>query len=360
MKYDPSLDGLRAIAVLAVVIYHLTLEKMVPGGWAGVDVFFVLSGFLITSILHKELTSTDRIDLKSFYIKRFLRLFPAFIVVVGFSSLAALFSRNYFTEAMEAALFALTYTMNWSRAFNWGGDWMLGHTWSLAMEEQFYVLWPLFMLFVRRKMQFGVTLGLIALITGWRCYLALNGAEVVRTYNGFDTHADALLIGCLLAFKPNIAPSGPTASVLACVALAGIFLLTHLDSVWTQTLGLSAASVVSAVLIASARRDGWLRTVLQWRPFVFTGRISYGLYLWHYPIWFIIYGQFQDWPWAIPVVAILSYAAAVISFFVVERPFLRLKSRFGGGRAISPSGQPNGSGSISATPKAAGEPQGNQ
>lgn len=328
MKYDPSLDGLRAIAVFAVVVYHLTLERMVPGGWAGVDVFFVLSGFLITSILQKELVGSGTINLKSFYIRRFLRLFPAFFAVVVVSSIAALFSKNYFDQAMEAAVYAMTYLMNWNRAFGLGGEWMLGHTWSLAMEEQFYFLWPLFLIFVRRSAHLKATVALIIAITAWRCFLALNGADPARTYNGFDTHADALLIGCVLAFKPDIVPTGRVASILAAAALAAIFLLSHLNSVWTQTAGLALASMLSAILVACARRDGWIRTALQWRPFVFTGRISYGLYLWHYPIWFVAYGRFGDQSWIPPVTLLLSYIAAILSFYVIEQPFLKLKSRF--------------------------------
>lgn len=325
MKYDPALDGLRALAVGAVVIYHVD-DALLPGGWAGVDVFFVLSGFLITSILQRELDQTGTINLMRFYLRRALRLTPALALLLIAAVIAGAFLHE-FRRAVGASLFAATYTMNWNRAFGWGPQWALGHTWSLAMEEQFYLLWPALLLLLPRKSQLPSALIFTIIIVAWRCHLAYAGADAERTYNGFDTHADALLIGCLIRFigEPRRLPGLPAISAAALAAIAAIFAVMPLHSILSQSLGLSVAALVSALLIICARREGWLRSIFLWRPLVFTGRISYGFYLWHYPLLLLMKPLLPKSLALLPVP--LAYLLAIISFYTVEAYFQRMKDR---------------------------------
>jgi len=156
MKYIPSLDGLRAIAVTSVVIYHAN-QAYCPGGWAGVDVFFVLSGFLISTILLDEFATSKVIDFRKFYIRRALRLLPAFACLIFVLLIFSLASRHHRVQDLENILMSAAYLMNWNRAFGWipGDGGFLGHTWSLSMEEQFYFIWPVTLLLLTRVRKFS-------------------------------------------------------------------------------------------------------------------------------------------------------------------------------------------------------------
>ena len=151
MKYEPAFDGLRAVAIILVFLDH-AWEPTFPGAWAGVDIFFVLSGYLITTMLANELFATGKIDYRNFYIRRILRLWPAFAVFLFVVVLKISLSDGHKTGSFEAVAVSAVYLMNWSKAFTWYEQYKLGHTWSLAMEEQFYLLWPalLALIFARR------------------------------------------------------------------------------------------------------------------------------------------------------------------------------------------------------------------
>ena len=204
LGYEPALDGLRAIAILATITVHAAIflpgpwGVWFPGGWIGVDIFFVLSGFLITRLLADEMRRNDGIGLGRFYIRRVLRLLPAYAVMllaVVLVSACVLHEPGVYRAAMAS----IGYIMNWSRAFGWFPQASLGHTWSLSMEEQFYILWPGAFILLRGRRPLAWLLALIAAVVVWRCVLALGGSNPERVYNGFDTHADTLLIGCALA-----------------------------------------------------------------------------------------------------------------------------------------------------------------
>jgi peptidoglycan/LPS O-acetylase OafA/YrhL len=333
MKYEPSLDGLRAIAVTSVVVYHAH-QSLLPGGWAGVDMFFVLSGFLISSILLNEASKFNSINFGKFYVKRALRLMPALACLLAVLLPVSLFSKYHRAEDLEDMTMAATYLMNWNRAFDWfpGGGGFLGHTWSLAMEEQFYFIWPFMLVFLMRRRRAApfIILGLIALVFSWRLYLVHSGASAGRTYDGFDVHSDSLLVGCAVAF----APLGPKMKsiaqnlvVLPIVVLAVILLTFHLSSPRTQGFGITLAGLSAAWIMIAAMQEGLLKKLLSIKSLVYTGRISYGWYLWFYPIF--IFGthalpKYNEKP----LVVIFSYLMAVISYHFVERPFLRLKNRF--------------------------------
>ncbi|WP_375402471.1 acyltransferase family protein [uncultured Sphingomonas sp.] len=173
MRYEASLDGIRAVAVSGVVAVHVGVP--IAGGGTGVEVFFALSGYLITRILVEEETRTGRIDLRRFYYRRALRLLPALAAVL----LAVLFWALTFGGRLGEQLFsgamALFYLMNLNRAFGWGSDLHLGHTWSLSMEEQFYFLWPFVLMALRPRWRLAGTLAMVALVCGWRAVLLGGG-----------------------------------------------------------------------------------------------------------------------------------------------------------------------------------------
>ena len=336
--YIRGLDGLRAFAVLAVIIGHAT--PFAPGGSVGVNIFFVLSGFLITSILRREHAATGRIDLRSFYIRRFLRLTPALwtlaaAYVLYAASLTLLKRGPGMWNVFESTLFALTYTMNWVRAFHLGPEGLLGHTWSLAIEEQFYLLWPLALIALLRLSETSARFAVAALAAAsflLHFWLSWRGADPFRTYNGFDTRCGELLVGCLLAFvNVRELPRGllkawpiPAAFLAYCVVSGGTPLgaLLHAWALWS--IDLAAAWCVASIVAADG---GGQANFMESALLVGTGRISYGMYLWHYPVVMLIADR-----WSLPInfaaVLAATYALAALSYIVVELPALRLKSRF--------------------------------
>ncbi|MBA2935950.1 acyltransferase [Sphingomonas sp. CGMCC 1.13654] len=326
MKYEPALDGLRAIAVLGVVIFHVSSTAL-PGGWAGVDLFFVLSGFLITRLLDDEAARTGHISIRHFYIRRLLRLTPAFWCLLAFVVVLAIVERRW--QILESVFLAGTYLMNWARAFSIGWRDYLGHTWSLAMEEQFYLLWPLAFRKIREGNPRRWLIAALIAVVAWRCLLATIGAEPSRTYNGFDTHSDGLLAGCLLALTPV-----PTRWLAICArwailpVLMVIPIFAGLNEDWyaTATWGLVLTWLVSVWLIVASLHPGWLRRAMSLTPFVFVGRMSYGLYLWHYPLIMLLeprYGMVGS-----IAGAVIGFGLAVLSYYTVEKAFRQLRVRF--------------------------------
>lgn len=331
LSYEASLDGLRAIAVLAVVLFH-TWPRLFPGGWAGVDLFFVLSGYLITSILVREHAATGRVSLRRFYIRRALRLMPALLALIAAFLVYTLVARNDLGEAASAALMAATYVTNWGRAFGAPPS-VISHTWSLAIEEQFYLLWPLTLLLILRTQRPWLwAAALAAAGLAWRLYLLGEGAPFVRLYNGFDTHADPILIGCFLALCPR-AVSG-RAGFLPLIAFGVIVVALDWDSQLANSIGFAVIGCVGAWLIAAASRDGWLKTTLSWPPLVYIGQISYGIYLWHFPIIDVGHYHVPQAYWFI--LPLLGIACAVVSFHLLEQPFLRLKDKWASKTAPAP------------------------
>lgn len=330
MKYDPALDGLRAFSVAVVLILH-AYKGFMPGGWIGVEVFFVLSGFLITNILLKEDDRSGRIVLSRFYLRRFLRLGPALLALIAACIVIAPFQGRPLN--LGELIAAATYTMNWYRAFGLGGDDMLGHTWSLAIEEQFYLLWPAFLILVPRGARLPATLVLIVAVTCWRGYLAMAGYHPYRM-EGFDAHCDTLLLGCAVALVwREQTPKLPAWCGYVALIVLGVILFTVKEGPM-MAFAISVTGLMSCVLMICVRQDGLIRRVLMWRPFVFTGRISYGLYLWHYPITVVAIRHIPEALMWLPIV--ISYGVAVASYYVIETPALRLKDRLDATRPRSP------------------------
>lgn len=334
LKYIPQLDGLRGIAVLLVIIFH-SAPDILPGGYLGVDMFFVLSGYLITRILVSEHTATGRISMKEFYKRRALRLFPAFYSMLIILSFLALFRTDPIFH-LKAIAISGSYLMNWARAFETRFEVYLGHTWSLSIEEQFYIIYPVILLFllntINRQNIWKWILSLLVIVFVWRMYLITSGANLNRTYNGFDTRADSLLFGCLISIiKFNYLSIKymflPFIMSLFFIIYCSLFVTIKND--WMNYYGFTLAAISSGFIILHAVNNptSIFSQLAATMPLVKIGKISYGMYLWHYPI---LYGvvRFIDYPPFILVACmVLTIGVASLSFKYIESPALRLRHR---------------------------------
>jgi peptidoglycan/LPS O-acetylase OafA/YrhL len=313
--YLPGLDGLRGIAVVVVVVLH-TWDTALPGGFIGVDLFFVLSGFLITRLLLSD-HGRNSVSLPAFYARRTLRLLPALVltmIVVGSVALA-------YGDTLTLAGLRWNYFANFIRAEG-GSLGRLGHLWSLAIEEQFYLVWPpLLMLVLRRggrRWALGMALCLAFASATTRYLLLNNGASIARVYNGLDTRAEALLIGCVVALLPSLRPPPSWLRWLALMTMVLALLLgSPLDSVMV-TYGLTGVALASAVLVLAAAGP-WAKP-FSWGPLIQIGRVSYGIYLFHYPLANWLPGRgFAEFV----IVGLASWALATLSFELVESRILQ-------------------------------------
>jgi peptidoglycan/LPS O-acetylase OafA/YrhL len=338
---------------------------LLRGGYLGVDVFLVLSGFLITGQLLSEWDRTGRVSLTRFYLRRAYRLLPAFwlLALVGVTVVVLLGvgtpgERSEFLASLAASML---YVNNYFQVVrqNTGAGW-LGHTWSLSLEEQFYLLWPLVLVALCRRPRLArrlplVLLGGVVAVALWRNLLAVLGVSGTRIYFGLDTRADALLVGCALAAWLRAARRGANTE-----GELGLAWRRRLHRVTTVTvaagplaLGLLAVATVVApngwgpeptalsrggytvvallagtlvLALEQGTRKSWLFRLLAVPPLGWLGRISYGFYLWHFPVvahWGgDLTGALGPWP-AVLVVGLVSLALAATSYYVVERPILR-------------------------------------
>jgi peptidoglycan/LPS O-acetylase OafA/YrhL len=341
----PALDGVRAVAVLAVMGLHLNFGFL-SGGYLGVDLFFVLSGFLITTLLLEERSASGRISLGRFWERRAGRLLPALglviVAVLGFQLLKPSPALSL-SRLNGDALSALLYIANWHAIYFDKLISPLKHTWSLGVEEQFYLFWPLILVVVLRARRWR-TVGL------WLCGVGAIASAVemgllfrpglgqVRAYGGTDTEAFNLLLGAALGFlvasRPQ--PSARNRKLLHIAGLAsagviGVFLATAgawgFPKAGMYHGGFQLFAVLAAVMVADARLHdpGAIGRVLSLRPVRWIGTVSYGLYLWHGAIFFTIR---LAWPrLSTPVYdvlcLVLSFGAATLSYYLVERPVRR-------------------------------------
>ncbi len=343
-RYYPALDGVRSLAVGIVLAAHGGVSWFRSGG-VGVDLFFVLSGFLITSILAAEAGATGSLNFRNFYVRRFLRLAPALFVTCAF--VAAWFWATGGRIPGAAIVFALTYTANWARGlFDADLSW-LTHCWSLAIEEQFYVIWPLVILALERRVTDARTKGFLLLIGA--LLIAVYRAGLVGLYTderinyGLDTRMDSLMAGAALAYFVRALPKagltdassrllGRVLAPAALLVLLSIPQIVTWYSPWMGRFGYVIVATASACLLADlvAGRHSLFARAFAWGPLVWLGRISYGIYLLHLPIYFIVEAALPGWTHLekLPLKLALSLAAAAASFYVIERPCLRLKARF--------------------------------
>jgi peptidoglycan/LPS O-acetylase OafA/YrhL len=354
MGYLPGLDGIRALAVLGVMLYHADLSWM-PGGFLGVDVFFVLSGFLITSLLLEEFARSGRINFKRFYIRRARRLLPALLLMLAVVGAAVAFFYRDAAAAFRAdAIASLFYVNNWwyiiadQSYFEFiGRPPLLKHLWSLAIEEQFYLIWPVLVLIL---LKFGKTkavrwtalIGAVA-STVWMAILSIsNGfpelADPSRAYFGTDSHIMGLLIGAALAtvWRPGqlstrLAPGAKALitaiGVTALLTVVWIFWQVGEFSGWLYRGGFLLFAVLVAVLVATAAHPGApFGRALGTQPWRYIGQRSYGLYLWHWPVFMVTRPDLDVGLDGIPNLILrfgLTFGLAELSYRYVEMPIRR-------------------------------------
>ncbi|MEX0426032.1 acyltransferase family protein [Nocardioides sp. DS6] len=337
-----ALDGLRGIAVLGVMLFH-AFPRAVPGGFVGVDVFFVLSGYLITGGLVRE-HAAGTVAPGRFWLRRIRRLLPALVAVVLACGLGALLVGGDTGVGFGGQLVAAAaFVTNWHLVATGNGYFaessppLLQHLWSLAVEEQFYVVWPLLLagLLVvvrhrRRPLRTTciVVAGLAAASTVAMAVVGMVG-DAGRAYYGSDTHCFGLLAGALLAFAGARLPRRLLAqrvagTALVLLVLAGV-LLDGADRI-TYVVGLPAVvACTTLVLAAVVTGRGPVTRLLSWSPLRRTGLVSYGLYLWHWPVLVLLRARWPDWaldhPGQCAVVAFgFTGAAATASYLLLERP----------------------------------------
>ncbi len=342
LRYQPALDGIRALSVLAVIAYHDDYP-IARGGFLGVDAFFVLSGFLITTLLVLEYRRHANISLARFWSRRARRLLPALVVVLVFVAAyvhldVASWNR---ISLRNDGLASLLYVANW-RFIATGRSYFelfaspspLRHMWSLAIEEQFYLVWPLVTVLCLKLARGSVRL--LAAICA--CGIAASTIAMAstftpqdpsRAYYGTDARAHSLLIGALLGVLLIVWT--PRATARRVIAVLGVLAAVAIVISWTQVSGTSESyyrggsalyAVAVAVVITAALQPGPLQAVLSWQSLAWTGRISYGLYLWHWPVdvW-LVSSRLDVGATQLNLLRLtLTFLLATASYYLVERP----------------------------------------
>jgi peptidoglycan/LPS O-acetylase OafA/YrhL len=348
-----GLDGLRALAVAAVVLYHV-MPGTVPGGGLGVDIFFVISGFLITGLLFSERDRTGRIRLGQFWMRRVRRLAPALaILVVVCSSVAVLVGGDVLVGIGRQVLGAATFSSNWlavanhTSYFTGTNPEIFQNLWSLAVEEQFYLVWPFLVLLVvlirRTSLRAIVFLALAAASAAAMAVLFVPGTDATRVYYGTDTHSFGLAIGATLAALTRLMATTrlewsrwqvrllPLFGAIAVIALIALTVMLPADSELTFRGGLALVAVLTAVAIWGAIIPGSLvGRILDLPPVRWVGVRSYGIYLWHWPVLALLLAAFPRWQdapatsWLVGTLAVVvSVAVAALSYRFVEDPIRR-------------------------------------
>ena len=356
-KYLPSIDSLRALAVLAVIIYHVDVNYL-PGGFLGVDLFFVLSGYLISSLIIKEYRKTGSLNLYNFYIRRARRLLPAvyFMITVGLVVMV-LFNEVLLRKSHLDAIFGYIYSSNWWYIFHkldyfdsFGAQSPFKHLWSLAIEEQFYMVFPLLFLLVNRKKKskdgtyklnknfLYVVLGLI-LVSLIAHILLFDINNISRIYFGTDTRAFSLLVGVVGAIlypmeklHDKVTPQQnliySVVSLASIATLITVMIYTSEYNTWLYRGGFLLVAILGLiVIISSGKQHTLMSRLLSFKPVVFIGKISYSLYLWHFPVLVLTTPVSEIGnPNIIFVVlrVILTFILATASYVFVETPIRKL------------------------------------
>jgi len=338
-KRIPSLDGMRAMAIGLVVLAHVAgttrlqhlgvFPVIANLGNVGVRLFFVISGFLITTILFRELEQQGSLSLRRFYVRRAFRIFPAFYCFLGI--LLFLKWVDVFSFPMGDWISAATYTINYRTQ----KDWNVGHCWSLAVEEQFYLLWPLLIwLLGKRRALLGAWLVVIVVPLVRYCTWKFFPEHTAGISWEFHTVCDGLATGCLLAgYRDRLAASKDYCRFRTPMFAAGLLLavpvlisMTYDSPELSALIAPTLLNVALALVldIVMARGDSPLGRVLNWAPVTFVGVLSYSLYLWQQP--FLLHKSphlLQRFPFNLALAVVVACA----SYYLVERPFLRLRRR---------------------------------
>lgn len=346
-RYMPGLDGLRAIAVIGIIIYHLN-KQWLSGGFLGVDTFFVISGYLITSLLLSEYEETGTIKIKQFWLRRIKRLLPAVLILIFTVIIATLiFKPSHIVQIKHDAFAALFYMSNWwyiatdVNYFEQFAFMPLKHLWSLAIEEQFYLFFPFILVLLLFKFnsykKVTLILWIVSLISlTLMILISLMTTGNSRVYFGTDTRLQTILLGVILAFawppfKLNAQPPKILQIIIGSVGTSALLILITLfftvedDSAWIYNGGFYLISALTLLIIASAvHPSNAFARVLGNEVFVYIGQRSYSLYLWHFPIISFIHSYYVAGQYLLYVFIldlILTVALAEISYRYIEVPF---------------------------------------
>ncbi|MBG6108914.1 acyltransferase family protein [Frigoribacterium sp. CG_9.8] len=349
----PGLDGLRALAVVTVVLYHLG-SGILPGGFIGVDVFFVISGYLITAVLVREKDAHGRIRLGRFWMRRARRLLPALgLVVVVSASAALLIGGNPLVHLGRQVFGAATFSSNWlsiaaaQNYFDETAPELFRNLWSLAVEEQFYLAWPLVILLVlavRSRAARVLIVLTIAVASAAAMTILAAAGDPTRVYYGSDTHSFGLAIGAALAILHRDWPASsaalarrvlPAIAAFSIVGIVAIALGLPEGAPLTERGGLALVAVLAALAIAGTVISpiSPVSVALDWHPLRWIGERSYGLYLWHWPVWVLVTAALPTVSpsaggWLIAAIALaITVAAAMMSYRFVEQPIHQLGYR---------------------------------
>jgi peptidoglycan/LPS O-acetylase OafA/YrhL len=347
IPYQPALDGLRALAILTIMLYH----GQVPwprGGYLSVDLFFVLSGYLITTLLLAEWSTGGTIDLKRFWSGRARRLLPAlFLMLTGVAAYAALLAPAARLARMRGdAMATLLYVANWRFAFThlsyfeqFGDSSPLTHMWTLGIEEQYYLLWPLALIIGLRlakgrlRLLLAGTLLAVSASALTMAALYRPGVDPSRLYYGTDTRSQALLLGGALAMllslrghRPLPRPVVQGAAVIGFGGFVAMLLLVPDTVRWMYLGGFTIAAAACALtVVVAAQPGGWVRRIFSTPPLPAIGRISYGLYLWHWLLYVAISPErvHLHGVWLLAVRVAATFVAANLSYHLLELPVRR-------------------------------------
>ena len=333
--YNPALDGLRGVAILLVIFSHAHVP-LFGGAFLGVDLFFVLSGYLITSLLLMERADTGGLAYWRFYRRRFLRLMPALALFLAVYVLVAPLLWPGLDDVRQDAWVSLLYLADYGIAF-YDSPGTLLHMWSLSVEEHFYLVWPpLLMLLVRFSPPGAVwrPVALLYLASWlWRLLWVAQGQEFFEIFFRFDTRASGLLAGSLLAAlmieKPALLTWLQARMPHALWLPLAIPLLMGLgwDNQGAMVWGITLVELATMVLLVAAQqRHGVVYDMLSTPVLVRLGALSYGIYLWHYPV-VRYFRADHPWPVALALTLVVSSALAALSFYTVERSAMRLRDR---------------------------------
>jgi peptidoglycan/LPS O-acetylase OafA/YrhL len=340
-KHVPSLDGFRAVAILLVLGLHIAYN-FIPGR-LGVEIFFVLSGFLITRLLLEEHRRTGAVSLRRFYGQRAFRIFPAYYVY-GVVSICQYLPHPPWAKFLTCFLYVSNYASVWMRP-----DFPMAGSWSLSVEEQFYLLWPACF---RRWIAGGgqhvikILLAVVAAVQLWKVVLFFFGADREYLHAAFDTRCSDLLIGCLLAIllaRRITIPSWLLHPAATLLPLSVLLLAVVCDALEWHTVAIAffytPAAIATAVLMVQS--IVWSHTppfsFLDWSWMRYIGKISYSLYLWHgIAMWIVVdilerslreHGSRLAYRWHILLCFALSFLFAALSYQLIEQPFLKLRGR---------------------------------
>ena len=343
LQYQPELDGIRGIMTFGVLLAHINYSWL-PGSIIYMNVFFMLSSYLITSVLLRDIKVYGKIRYKIFYLRRFFRLLPAYYFMIIIFLLAVFIFLPEPKKYLLDVFYSACYVANWARAFGTTNPDWLGHTWSLSIEEQFYLVWPIvfapLVLHLGLSRRLLVCLASFALLASlWRIELVYSGASIARLYNGTDTRVDVILMGAIVAVILQCNATKFLALTQFCqkaflLSTFVVFICFGWSVHWQDRSYYSFFSIFSNIALSIffiglvTLNNSAIHRLLRSKLLVFLGRISYPTYLWHFPIFcfakFYSLRSSEIFYFCVPA----TYLVAIFSYKFVEKPCNQIKDRY--------------------------------